>query len=92
MKTAGNLMKGRVSRLVILVLVLGGTLGLLTPVQEAHSLTCVWRPIIRDYWSDASHTVLVGERGLNCNCDDISWGVTSSYVTQVVQCCLHFTC
>jgi hypothetical protein len=92
MQSARNLLKSRVFRLAILVLGLGSTLGLLSPVEVAYSFTCVWHPVIRDYWSDATHTNLVGQRGLNCNCDDISWGVTSSYMTQEVQCCPFFTC
>jgi len=91
MHRVGNLLKSRGSRLAIVVMVLASTLGLLSPAK-VHSFTCVWRPIIRDYWSDATHTDLVGQRGLNCNCDDISWGVTSSFVTQEVQCCPFFTC
>lgn len=92
MQRAGSVLTSRVSRLAIVVIVLGSTLGLLSPVGVAHSFTCAWRPILRDYWSDATHTTLVGQRGLNCNCDDASWGVTSSYMTQEVQCCPYFTC
>ena len=92
MQRNGNFLKSRVARLMILVLVLGTTLGLLSPPKVAHSYTCVWRPVIRNYWSDATYTNLVGQRGLNCNCDDISWGVTSSYMTQEIQCCPYFTC
>lgn len=92
MQRTGNFLKSRLSQLVILILVLGCTLGLLSPTKAAHSYTCVWRPVIRDYWSDATHTNLVGQRGLNCNCDDIGWGVMSSYMTQEIQCCPYFTC
>jgi uncharacterized protein DUF6289 len=91
MQRVGSFLKSRGSRLAIVVMVLGSALGLASPVK-VHSFTCQWRPIIRDYWSDATHTTLVGQRGLNCNCDDISWGVTSSYLTQEVQCCPFFTC
>jgi hypothetical protein len=90
MKNVEKFLKSRISRLMILALVLGGTLGLLSPVKVA--ATCAWNPILRNYWSDATHTTLVGQRGLNCNCDDASWGVTSAYETNTVQCCLHFTC
>lgn len=92
MKLAGNLLKNRGSRLAIVVIVLGNTLGLLSPAEVAHSLTCAWHPSIRTYWSDATHTNPVGQSGLNCNCDDISWGVTSSFVTTTSQCCPSFTC
>jgi hypothetical protein len=85
-------LKSRGALLAVVAVVLGSTLGLLSPVQEAHSQICGWRPILRNYWSDASHTDLVGQRGLNCNCDDASWGVTSSFVTTTQQCCTAFTC
>lgn len=92
MKSVGKFLKSRVSRLTILALVLGCTLGVLSPTKAAHSAICGWSPILRNYWSDATHTTLVGQRGLNCNCDDASWGVTSAYETNTVQCCSHFTC
>lgn len=92
MNRAGICLTSRISRLVILLLVLGVTLGVLSPVQVAHSYTCVWHPIIRDYWNEAAHINLIGQRGLNCNCDEVNWGVTSSYMTQEVQCCPYFTC
>jgi hypothetical protein len=41
MQSARNLLKSRVFRLAILVLGLGSTLGLLSPVEVAYSFTCV---------------------------------------------------
>jgi len=85
-------LKSRGALLAVVVVVLGSTLGLLSPAKEAHSGTCAWRPIIRTYYAEAAHINVVGERGLNCNCDDISWGVTSPYVVNYVQCCFYFAC
>ncbi|HEV7785801.1 MAG TPA: DUF6289 family protein [Thermoanaerobaculia bacterium] len=92
MKRVKTFLKSRGALLAIVAVVLGSTLGLTSPVKVAQSATCAWRPIIRTYYSDATHTTVVGERGLNCNCDDISWGVTSSFVVNTQQCCSFFTC
>lgn len=92
MQKARSFLTSPGSRLAIVVVVLGGTLGLLAPVKDAQSSGCAWRPIYRSYFSDAAHTNLVGQRGLNCNCDDASWGITTSYSTYVQQCCTVNTC
>jgi uncharacterized protein DUF6289 len=92
MQKVRTFLKSRSALLAVVAVVLSSTLGLLSPVEVAHSSICAWRPIIRTYYSDATHTTEVGQRGLNCNCDDISWGVTSAFVVNFTQCCNAFTC
>ncbi|MEA2605232.1 MAG: hypothetical protein QOF89_6224 [Acidobacteriota bacterium] len=78
--------------LAIVLVVLGSVLGLLSPVHVAQSAICAFRPIQRTYYSDGSHTTVVGQRGLDCGCNDISWGVTSAFVTSQTLCCSVNTC
>lgn len=92
MQKVRSFLKSRGALLAIVAMALGSTLGLTSPVKVAQAQVCAWRPVIRTYYSDATHTTVVGERGLNCNCDDISWGVTSAYVVNFTQCCNFFTC
>jgi len=92
MRNVRAFLKSRSALLAAVVIVLGSVVGLLSPVEVAHSAICNWRPIIRTYYSDATHTTAVGQRGLNCNCDDISWGVTSSFEVNTQECCNVFTC
>jgi hypothetical protein len=92
MQKVRTFLKSRGALLAIVVVGLASTLGLLSPADVAHSAICNFRPIIRTYYSDASKTTEVGQRGLNCNCDDISWGVTSSFVTTQQLCCNVNTC
>ncbi|HYU30918.1 MAG TPA: DUF6289 family protein [Thermoanaerobaculia bacterium] len=93
-------MKAKISRLlgnrgtllVTVLLVFGSMVGLLTPVDVAQSATCAFRPWLRSYYSDASHTTLVGQRGLDCSCNDVSWGDMSDYMVVTVQCCFQNLC
>ena len=85
-------LKSRSVLLVVLVVVLGGTLGLLAPVESAHSAICGFRPIIRTYYSDATHTTAVGQRGTDCGCNPVFWGVTSAFVVSQQLCCNVNTC
>ena len=84
--------KSRIALLVVLLVVLGGTLGLIAPVESAHSAICNFRPIIRTYYSDATHSTEVGQRGTDCGCNPVFWGVTSSFVTSQQLCCSVNTC
>jgi hypothetical protein len=92
MQKISVLTRNRGVRLVALLVVVGGTLGLMAPVDSAHSAICAFRPTIRTYYSDASHTTVVGQRGIDCSCNDASWGVTSAFVTSQQLCCSVNTC
>jgi len=92
MKGIKLFLRSRAVRLALLLVVLGSVLGLIPPGHVAQSAVCAFRPVIRTYYSDAAHTTVVGQTGLNCNCDDISWGVTSAYVVSQTQCCPYLTC
>lgn len=92
MKGIHAFLRSRAARLALLVVVLGGTLALLAPVDVAQSFTCAFRPWLRHYYDDDAHTTLVGERGLDCMCNEVNWGVTTSYVVIEVQCCPQKTC
>lgn len=92
MKGIKVFLRSRATRLALLLVVFSGVLGLIPPGPVAQSAVCAFRPVIRTYYSDSTYTNVVGQRGLNCNCDDISWGVTSAYVVSQTQCCPHFTC
>ncbi|HEY2290677.1 MAG TPA: DUF6289 family protein [Thermoanaerobaculia bacterium] len=92
MKKIRVFLKSRALLLAALLGVLGGSFGLLTPARVAHSAICAFRPIIRTYYSDASHTTVVGQRGLDCSCNPVDWGVTSSFVTSQTLCCNVNTC
>jgi hypothetical protein len=85
-------LKSRALLLAAVLGVLGGAFGLLTPADVAHSAICAFRPVIRTYYSDSSHSTVVGQRGLDCSCNDVSWGVTSSFVTSQTLCCNVNTC
>lgn len=92
MKQIRTFLRHRGAVLAVLLAVLGSTLGLLTPVDVAQSAICAFRPTIRTYYSDASHSTVVGQRGVDCSCNDVSWGVTSSFVTSQTLCCNVNTC
>jgi hypothetical protein len=92
MQRISVLTSNRGVRLVALLVVLGGTLGLMAPVDSAHSAICAFHPTIRTYYSDASHTTVVGQRGIDCSCNDVFWGVTSAFVTSQQLCCSVNTC
>ncbi len=85
-------LKSRSVLLMALLVVLGGTLGLIAPVETAHSAVCRFRPVIRTYFSDAAHTTEVGQRGTDCNCSPIFWGVTSSFFVSGQLCCSANVC
>ena len=53
---------------------------------------CAWQARQTTYYSDATESTVVGQRGLDCDCNDISWGVTSPYHTTVFLCCSVQTC
>jgi hypothetical protein len=92
MKNISLILKTRGALLAALLVVLGSALGLTAPVQEAHSATCAWRPTIRTYYSDATYKTTIGQRGVDCMCNDVYWGETSSFVIYEQQCCPYFTC
>jgi hypothetical protein len=80
------------ARLVLVMVVLGGTLGVLAPVDVAQSAVCPFRPVLKTYYNDKFHTGIVGQRGLDCNCNDIAWGITTGFFTSQIQCCPVATC
>lgn len=92
MKKIRVFLKSRALLLAVALGVLGSTFGLLAPAEVAHSQICRFRPVIRTYYSDASHTTVVGQRGLDCSCNSVDWGVTSSFVTSQTLCCSVNTC
>ncbi|HEX3555275.1 MAG TPA: DUF6289 family protein [Thermoanaerobaculia bacterium] len=85
-------LRSRGALLAIVLVVLGSVLGLLAPADVAQSAVCAFRPIVRTYYSDASHTTVVGQRGTDCGCNPIFWGVTSAFVTSQSLCCNVNTC
>lgn len=92
MKRTKMFLRSRGALLAIVVVALGSVLGLLTPPDIAQSAVCAFRPITRNYYSDATYTNLVGQRGIDCNCNEFSWGITTAYVKNTTQCCPYFTC
>jgi hypothetical protein len=85
-------LKSRTLLLAAVLGIVGGTFGLLTPAGVAHSQTCAFRPVLRTYYSDATYTTAVGQRGNDCSCNGVFWGVTSSYVKSQTLCCSVNTC
>ena len=92
MKTLDKSLKSRVGRLAVLLVVLGTVMGVIAPVDVAQSYVCAFRPVIRTYYSDGTYTNPVGQRGLDCSCNEVSWGVTSGFMKSQTQCCPYFTC
>jgi len=91
MKAVTKSLRSRIVRLAVLLVVLGGVAGLVSPVDDAFA-ACRFHPKVRTYYSDATFTVVVGQVGLNCACEDASWGVTSDFVKSELLCCPHKTC
>jgi hypothetical protein len=81
----------RVRLLLVLLVIVGCTLALMAPAP-ADARSCAWYARQVTYYDDANHDNVVGQTGLDCDCNDISWGVTSAYRSTSFQCCLHFTC
>ena len=92
MKKISTFLRSRGGLLAILLIVLGSILGLLPPVDVAQSAACAFRPVIRSYYSSSSYTTLVGQRGYDCSCNEVFWGVTSSFMKSEIQCCPVNTC
>jgi len=92
LKTIRGYLRSRGALLAVVVAILGGALGLLAPANVAQSATCVRRPHVVTYYSDASHTTVVGQQGDNCTCDGVDWGVTSPYQTIFYYCCSIHLC
>lgn len=92
MKNVRVFLKSRALLLAAVLGVLGGSFGLLAPAKVAHSAICAFRPIIRTYYSDATYTTAVGQRGTDCSCNSVFWGVTSAYVQSQTLCCSVNTC
>lgn len=82
--------RSRAGLLTVVLLLVGGMLTLLPPADARQ--ICGFRPIIRNYYNDAAHDVLVGQRGIDCDCNSVSWGTTSSYVMVDQLCCTVNTC
>ena len=82
-------LRSRVALLAILLVALSGVAGLLQPVQAA---ACVFRPIVTTYYSDATHTTVVGQCGLDCSCSEFCWGVQTQYRVNSRLCCTVNTC
>jgi Family of unknown function (DUF6289) len=91
MKAFDKPLRNRVVRLAALLIVLGCVAGLISPVEVAYA-ACRFHPTVRTYYSDATYTTEVGQRGLNCACEDASWGITSDFVKSETLCCPYKTC
>jgi hypothetical protein len=91
MKIVPKSLRSRAARLALLLVVLGSVTGLLSPVQEAQA-ACAFRPVLRSYYSDATYTTMVGQRGNDCTCNGVFWGVTSSFMKSETLCCPVYTC
>jgi hypothetical protein len=63
----------RIALLAALLVMLSGVFALVPPVE---ALPC---GVITTYYTDAGKTTAVGQRGTDCDCNDISWGVTTPY-------------
>jgi hypothetical protein len=92
MKSVRLFLRSRGAQLAVLLIVLGGTMGLLAPVHDAQSAICGFRPIVRTYYSDATYSTAVGQRGLDCGCNEVFWGVTTPFVKSQTLCCTVNTC
>ena len=92
MRNVRMALRSRAALLIIVLAVFGSILGLFPPVDDVQSATCVFRPRITTYYSDASKTIEIGQRGLDCGCNEFSWGDTSTYMTHTFLCCNAFTC
>jgi hypothetical protein len=92
MKRVRVLLRSRAALLVVVLAGLGSVIGLLPPANDVHSAICAFRPIIRTYYSDATYTTEVGQRGTDCACEPVFWGVTSPYVISTTLCCNVNTC
>lgn len=92
MKIVHKSLRSRAARLALLLAVLGSVTGLLSPVEEARSAACAFRPVLRSYYSDATYTNLVGQRGNDCTCNGVFWGITTSFVKSETLCCFVNQC
>ncbi len=73
---------------VIMLLLVGASLAVSSLGPAYASPCCEWK-IITNYYSDASHTVLVG-RCIDSDCDGYSCtGEQTEFTSQIVLCCAH---
>ena len=91
-RTINVFLRARGGVLAVVLVLMGSILGLLTPAKVAQSAACAFRPWVKTYYSDASHTTVIGQSGRDCSCNDVSWGSTSSYHTMQYYCCINYTC
>jgi len=75
----------RVSRLGILLLVL--LVSSLAALPPAAAQVCIWFTSIRTYYTDVHKNVVVGQRGIDCDCHDVGFGVVTPYYTIELLCC-----
>src|ERR1700704_2547265 len=86
MKSASRFLRSRFTLLIFVIATLSSSLGLLPPAPEAQS-ACVFTPRVTTYYSDATHTLVVGQRGVDCNGNNFSWGVPTPFFTTTQLCC-----
>jgi hypothetical protein len=91
MKSVSRFLRSRAALLIFVTAALGSSLGLLPPAPEAQS-ACAFRPRVTTYYSDATHTTVVGQSGVDCSCNDFSWGVVTPFHTSMQLCCPVLTC
>jgi hypothetical protein len=90
MEKISALVHSRTGILALVLVVAAGVFSLLPPA-EARQI-CGFRPTIRTYYNDANHDVEVGQRGIDCGCNPVLWGTTSSFVVVTELCCTVNTC
>lgn len=91
MKRLRTILRSRAALLIVVTAMLASVIGLLPPTKAALA-ACAFRPTIRTYYSDATYTTVVGQRGYDCSCNDVFGGVTSPYLISTTLCCSVNTC
>jgi hypothetical protein len=66
----------RVTLLAILLVLLGTTVALVAPARAAGVIICGQ---FFTYYTDATRTTEVGERGSYCDCTTVHWGPQTPY-------------
>lgn len=74
-------LKVRIAIAVLSLVILAGTFVLLTPSVKAFGGLCT-------YYSNASYTTVVGQRGSDCCGNPVSWGQITPYRECHVEYCV----
>ena len=74
-------LRARIAIAVLSLVILAGTFVLLTPSVDAFGGLCT-------YYSNASHTTVVGQRGSDCCGNPVSWGIITQHRECYVEYCI----